>query len=209
VSRAAKPKTFRDPTFECACGVTVTRTSPNQKWCSECRAERNRECNRKYRTSNAAGVNRRKRYAERRELIRVRRKAAYDAAPERHREYHRIWRQANKAKLSLQAKCRAFGMTMDELLDLVERQGYACPVCARPLALDEPFTVDHCHNTQRVRGAVHKKCNTGMGMFADDPATCIRAAAHLLGLDPSVLLAPEFHSIVGIEDRPAGAAIPE
>jgi hypothetical protein len=154
VSRAAKPKTFRDPTFECACGVTVTRTSPNQKWCSECRAERNRECNRKYRTSNAAGVNRRKRYAERRELIRVRRKAAYDAAP-------------------------------------------------------EPFTVDHCHNTQRVRGAVHKKCNTGMGMFADDPATCIRAAAHLLGLDPSVLLAPEFHSIVGIEDRPAGAAIPE
>jgi hypothetical protein len=204
----AKTKTFREPTFACACGAIVTRTSPNQKWCPTCRIERGREWSRNYHAANAEWerAKKRQRYADRRDSYRERRKAAYYADPEKHREYHRSWYQANKAKLSLQAKCRAFGMTMDELLMLVERQGYACPVCARPLALGEPFTVDHCHDTGRVRGAVHKKCNTGMGMLSDDPATCIRAAAHLLGLDPRMLLASGLHGVVGIEDRPISVA---
>ncbi|WP_245681868.1 endonuclease VII domain-containing protein [Actinomadura kijaniata] len=52
-----------------------------------------------------------------------------------------------------------------------------CAICC-----DRPVEhVDHCHDTEVVRGMLCGGCNTGMGQLRDDPGTLRRAADYLLG----------------------------
>lgn len=50
-----------------------------------------------------------------------------------------------------------------EVQALYELQGGLCGVCQRPL--DGRFDVDHSHDTNEVRGLLHRKCNLVAGFF--------------------------------------------
>jgi hypothetical protein len=175
--------TFKNPDLVCMdCKRTVRRTSGSQKRCDECRDAKAKAHRSEWNKANPDYQKRYKRadYAADPGKYRARRRAAWAADKERHVEYHREWRQRNRAKINLQAKCRKFGMAMDDLLNLLARQEERCAICGRQLDMERAsFTLDHCHATGQVRGAVHKKCNTGIGMFEDDPEIVQRAADYL------------------------------
>ncbi|MFC4909465.1 endonuclease VII domain-containing protein [Actinomadura gamaensis] len=70
-----------------------------------------------------------------------------------------------------------YGLTEAEADALAEIQGGLCAVCGDR----EPEHIDHCHESQAVRGALCVGCNSGMGLLGDDAGTLRRAAAYLDG----------------------------
>lgn len=50
-----------------------------------------------------------------------------------------------------------------------------CPICFRLKQL----VSDHDHTTGYNRGGICYRCNSGLGMFGDNPASLIRAARYL------------------------------
>ena len=47
-----------------------------------------------------------------------------------------------------------------------------CPICQKEKAL----VYDHCHTTNAFRNWICRECNSGLGLFYDDP-TALRTAA--------------------------------
>lgn len=62
-------------------------------------------------------------------------------------------------------------MTIEEFNALLEMQHYQCAICHNPIVNDVAFKntyhVDHNHKTDRVRGILCSRCNTGLGQFRD------------------------------------------
>lgn len=81
---------------------------------------------------------------------------------------------------------RTFGLTVADYAALLEVQGGLCAICRQPETavshkngLPVPLCVDHCHETGRVRGLLCRKCNSGIGMFGDNPVLVQSAIGYL------------------------------
>jgi hypothetical protein len=73
-----------------------------------------------------------------------------------------------------------FGLSPADYEFLLKIQGYNCAVCNDPLKLKQyRFAVDHCHDSDDVRGVLCVRCNTALGSFDDDPDLLLRAAEYL------------------------------
>jgi len=146
-------------------------------------------------------------YHKNKESIQARRKKAY--CPDTRREYNRAYYQQNRDKMIEAAKAHAakdpekfkarmsayykeygnkahlvtkFGMTPEDVRDLLLLQGFECPVCGDAIegwGRGGGGVVDHCHLSGKVRGILHSHCNSGLGMFKDKPDICERAASYL------------------------------
>lgn len=78
---------------------------------------------------------------------------------------------------------RRYGITLAEYERRLAEQGDRCAICRT----DDPapgmaeryrtFVVDHDHESGDVRGLLCRKCNSALGLLADDPAR-MRAAAN-------------------------------
>lgn len=44
---------------------------------------------------------------------------------------------------------------------------------------EKPLVVDHCHKSGVVRGLLCDRCNSGVGLFCDNPRTMDFAAKYL------------------------------
>ena len=58
---------------------------------------------------------------------------------------------------------------------LREEQQGCCAICQRSVIL----VVDHCHQGLFVRGLLCYRCNTGLGLFKDDPRLLAAALVYL------------------------------
>lgn len=134
----------------CDCSQEVPRTGRRQYRCPPCGKRRARE-----QTAES--------YRRHSERQRAERRARYAANREAELAYKR---KAN------------YGLSDEQLLDLLAAQDGRCPICLEPL-LWPSVAIDHCHSSGKVRGLLHGPCNTGIGHFRDDPARCERAAAYL------------------------------
>jgi len=73
-----------------------------------------------------------------------------------------------------------FGLSPSDYDFLLKLQGYNCAICHNPLKLKQyKFAVDHCHDSDDVRGILCVRCNTALGSFDDDPDMILRAAEYL------------------------------
>lgn len=73
-----------------------------------------------------------------------------------------------------------YGLTAEAYDALLAKQDGRCGICKRP-AGDQRLHVDHCHDSDRVRGLLCGNCNRGIGCLGDDPARIRAAAAYVEG----------------------------
>lgn len=82
-----------------------------------------------------------------------------------------------KACRIIKQREKTLGVTQDDYLRMLTEQQGRCGICNKRLYSKryKAFAVDHCHTTGRIRGLLCTKCNTGLGLFCDDPIALQRA----------------------------------
>ena len=81
---------------------------------------------------------------------------------------------------SYRLKQSLYGISREEFDALVELQGTACASCEDDASGSEhTLQVDHCHETQEIRGLLCSGCNTAAGWHDDDPEKAIKLANYL------------------------------
>ena len=79
---------------------------------------------------------------------------------------------------------KLYGITHADYEALLESQGGVCAICGAdsPRRVGrENLSVDHCHDTGKVRGILCEPCNIGLGRFDDDPKLLRSALEYLEG----------------------------
>lgn len=80
-----------------------------------------------------------------------------------------------------------YGLSLEAYDDLLKAQNYRCKICGIYVK-DAPgvgsskggvLCVDHDHLTNKVRGLLCSKCNTGLGLFFDDISNLEKAILYL------------------------------
>jgi hypothetical protein len=150
--------------------------------------ERQRKNNREYmrrRKANETPEARAKRLADGRayyqlhkDRLRAKAKQWHRDNPEKTREYYA------KRYLKARAQCRnrelerKFGITRAEYDQMLVEQNGVCKLCdgKDPYPGGRALSVDHDHETGKVRSLLCTHCNSGLGMFRDSPEL-LRAAA--------------------------------
>lgn len=70
---------------------------------------------------------------------------------------------------------RKFGITFDVYEKMKDEQGGLCKLCKNPEntrnrgSREQRFAVDHCHLTNKIRGLLCFKCNTGLAWIESNP----------------------------------------
>ena len=74
-----------------------------------------------------------------------------------------------------------YGLSQDEFFGLLDMQEHSCALCKDPFkSLRQPnLHIDHCHETNQVRGLLCMKCNVGLGMLGDNVEGLTRALAYV------------------------------
>lgn len=75
---------------------------------------------------------------------------------------------------------RVFGISLEDFKSMIKNQGGLCLLCGLPLdGLDRDTVVDHCHSTGKVRGILHRRCNSALGFFNDSTEFLHKAIEYL------------------------------
>lgn len=80
---------------------------------------------------------------------------------------------------ALSRRCAAYGISAGDFCQMYAAQFGCCAICKRKRKYTA-LVIDHNHITGQVRGLLCRKCNSGLGMFGDDPAALGRAHTYLL-----------------------------
>lgn len=80
---------------------------------------------------------------------------------------------------------RTYGITIEEYEALVAKNGGGCAICGAAETKVHAsgtvfrFSVDHCHETGKIRGILCMTCNRAIGMMKDNPQLLRKAAEYL------------------------------
>ncbi len=125
------------------------------------------------------------------EMMRANQRAYNERHPDRRRVQGLAWKKRNPDKVAVNmekqhaaAFHQRYGITVEERDILLAMQGGKCKICRHELT-KRPQT-DHCHKTGPVRGILCLGCNTGLGLFKEDPALLRAAATYLEAFNTSV-----------------------
>lgn len=70
-------------------------------------------------------------------------------------------------------------ITKEEYLNLYESQKGLCKICGLEPLGKKVLSLDHCHETLKVRGLLCDNCNAGLGKFKDNPELLKAAIVYL------------------------------
>lgn len=98
------------------------------------------------------------------------------------------WTERNPERARLSARSRylkcTYGLTLKEYNNILKSQGYRCGICRSNTNEREgfngtSFSVDHCHDSGKVRGLLCNQCNRGLGMLGDTVGDLKKALKYL------------------------------
>lgn len=95
----------------------------------------------------------------------------------------KVYNANNREKIRASYIKRKYGMTLEEWDALFEEQCGGCAICKQPLEAVKKLVIDHCHNSSKVRGLLCSNCNTGLGLFKDNPESLQAAIEYLKRTD--------------------------
>ena len=95
------------------------------------------------------------------------------------KEYKRLfmqeYRKKNPEKMKAIDLKKNYGITLETYYQMLEQQKHVCAICHRPeyavdhrSGLPRALAVDHCHETNQIRGLLCTNCNRGLGKFNDN-----------------------------------------
>lgn len=73
---------------------------------------------------------------------------------------------------------KKYGLSLEDYEFMFADQNGVCAICLSP-PLDRKLSVDHDHETGKVRGLLCDSCNTSLGGFLDSTETLERAINYL------------------------------
>ena len=74
---------------------------------------------------------------------------------------------------------RKYGISLDHKNSMIQKQNGLCDICNKKMEGSNDFCVDHCHNTNEIRGILCRKCNLGIGHL-DDSIDLLKSAIKYL-----------------------------
>lgn len=79
---------------------------------------------------------------------------------------------------------RNYGITLEEVLDMAEKQGFVCAICHKEnFAMGDchsgALVVDHDHTTGKVRGLLCHNCNRALGLLGDNVDILLSSISYL------------------------------
>lgn len=146
--------------------------------------DRNREFRKKYMAEYYAKHPEKfgRRTPEQRERYNEKRRAEYKTNPQLRQKVladTKAWQTKNPEKRHAQ-RVKKYGMTPQQVLEIMNRQSHACAICGWTERKPKMFPmIDHCHATGKVRGILCSDCNMGLGKFKDSPARLQSAITYL------------------------------
>jgi hypothetical protein len=113
-----------------------------------------------------------------------------------HKIVQRRWQQQNPekvAEISRRRKQRRlevqkitrYGVTPERYAEMLSDQDFGCAICGFPETArtndgeTRSLAIDHCHQTEFVRGLLCSRCNNGLGHFEDDMDRLMAAIIYL------------------------------
>lgn len=73
-----------------------------------------------------------------------------------------------------------YGLSPEEYDKKVKEQENKCFICGIEGGYNKkPLYVDHCHSRGTIRKLLCQHCNSGLGMFRDNPELLLKAAGYL------------------------------
>lgn len=131
-------------------------------------------------------------------------KRHYEKHKEKINENSRLWRKNNPdqrsasykswlesktqeelKELYLKGNLARFGITIEEYRAKLEEQEYRCKICnihQSEIGENKRLVIDHCHETNKIRGLLCPTCNLGLGHFRDSIDTLQSAINYLKNL---------------------------
>ena len=76
-----------------------------------------------------------------------------------------------------------YGLRLEDYEMMVATQNGVCKICKKPPKEGDKLAVDHCHDSQVIRGLLCKSCNLGLGAFSDNPDFLIEAVRYVKGVE--------------------------
>ena len=74
------------------------------------------------------------------------------------------WKRENRKTYGRKADLKKnYGITIEEYETLLDNQNGVCYICQNECPSGRRLAVDHCHETDKIRGLLCCKCNTGLG----------------------------------------------
>lgn len=65
-----------------------------------------------------------------------------------------------------------YGITLEDYNRMFEEQNGCCKICNRhQMEVKRRLNVDHCHETDEVRGLLCNQCNQALGLVKENPNT--------------------------------------
>lgn len=141
--------------------------------CKSCKVEYRKQWNKIHKESN--NLKSRMYDLAHPEEKRIRNKNYYEKNKEKSLAYSRIY-----------SRNKTYGITEEIYNTILNKQGGGCAICGlKETAVGKitkrvkPLSVDHDHNTGKIRGLLCEKCNHGLGWFMDNKELLINAVNYL------------------------------
>lgn len=71
-----------------------------------------------------------------------------------------------------------YGLTQSQVIELFDQAGHRCSICGLGIEATK-LCVDHCHETNVIRGILCGRCNSGIGLLKDDAKLVENALKYL------------------------------